>query len=132
VDDAAAQYASLRRLLAEAVILQDAATELLRRIQQRPDPAEIAGECGRITGRFIELRGALDSYTAPGMNRYTGALRQILCHHVLLLKMTRDLLAGAAHSEALDRRLDDVDSLGAPGRQLEDIRMEVLALDPER
>jgi hypothetical protein len=123
-----ADWASLRLLLAEAVILQDSAVELLERVQERPDPADLALPYGRLKRRFAELREeALRPSRDPALDRYNDALREIFDHHELLLKMSLTLLAGAEHSEALDARLDCGDGLGNPGRRLEAIRAEVLA-----
>jgi hypothetical protein len=119
-------WAALRRTVAEAVILQDAAEDLLADLRLRPDPSELARPCGRLKGRFVELREALPLDGDPEVERYAGALRQVLDHHVLLLKTSLGLLAGAQRCEALDERLDDVDGLGAQGRRLEAIRADLL------
>jgi hypothetical protein len=122
-DDA---WTKLRRVVAEALILQDAAEELLLRIHDRPDPAELARPWGRISRRFVELRAAVPPCGDPELDGYTGALRQILDHHALLLRTSLGLLAGAARSELLDARLDDVDGFGAPGQRLEALRAALL------
>ena len=121
-----AAWATLRRLVAEALILQDAAEELLINLRNRPDPADVARPCGRLNGRFVELREAMPSCGDPEMDRYTRALRQILDHHVLLLKTSLGFLAGEARSERLAERLDAIDGLGPPARRLEAIRAEIL------
>ena len=125
-DDSEAVWADLRRLIAEALILQDAAEELLLRLRERPDPSEIARPFGRLKGRFAELREALPYSDDADLQRFTAALRQVLDHHVLLLKTSQSLLAGAERSEVLADRLNDVAGLGAQGRRLEDIRAEIL------
>src|ERR1700712_4693407 len=45
----------LRRILAEAVILQDAADESLGTFRDRPTLGDVAPPCGRLKGRFVEL-----------------------------------------------------------------------------
>jgi hypothetical protein len=80
----------------------------------------------RLNGRFVELREAMPSCGDPEMDRYTGALRQILDHHVLLLKTSLGFLAAEARCELLAERLDAVDGLGLPARRLEAIRSEIL------
>jgi hypothetical protein len=123
-----AEWAALRVLLAEAVILQDSAVELLERVRrERPDPADLATPYSRLKRRFAELRDALAPSDDPELDRYSDALRQIFDHHELLLKMSFQLLAGAERCPALDARLDCRDGLGNPGRRLEAIRLEVLA-----
>ncbi len=119
-------WAALRRAVAEAVIHQDAAEELLADLRLRPDPADLARPCGRLKGRFVELREALPAGADPELARVTSALGQVLDHHVLLLKTSLGLLAGAQRCPALDERLDDVDGLGAQGRRLEAIRADLL------
>jgi hypothetical protein len=122
-----ADWAALRLLLAEAVLLQDSAEELLERVRERPDPADLALPYSRLKRRFAELRETLPPSEDPQLDRYCMALREIFDHHELLLKMSFGLLAGAERCPALDARLDDHDGLGNPGRRLEAIRAEVLA-----
>jgi hypothetical protein len=125
---AEAMWAALRRLVAEALILQDTAEDLLNAIRDhRPDPADVARPCGDLRGRFVELRAALPSGGDPDLTRCTEALAQVFDHHVLMLKTSWGLLAGAERSELLAARLDDIDGLGAPARRLEAIRAEILA-----
>jgi hypothetical protein len=119
----AVDWPALRRLLAEAVILQDAADELLGQMRGRPDPAVLAASCGRITERFAELREMVPEADHVDWR----SLRQIFDHHILLLKTSLGLLAGAASSPVLDARLDDIDGLGAPARRLEAIRRDILS-----
>ena len=87
----AVDWPALRRLLAEAVILQDAADELLGQIRGRPVPAVLAAPCGRITERFAELRAMVPD--AGGLDSCSP--RQIFDHHILLLKTSLGLLAGS-------------------------------------
>jgi hypothetical protein len=121
-----AAWAALRRTVAEALILQDAAEDLLVALRDRPDPADAARSCGRLTRRFSELREELPSGCDPDIDVYIGALEQVLDHHVLLLKTSLGFLAGAARSERLAERLDAVDGLGLPARRLEAIRFDIL------
>ena len=62
----------------------------------------------------------------PEMDRYTTALRQILDHHVLLLKTSLGFLAGEARCALLGERLDTLDRLGAPAHRLEAIRAQII------
>ena len=121
-----AAWAALRRLVAEALILQDAAEELLIDLRNRPEPADVARVCGRLNGRFVELREAMPSCGDPEMDFYTEALRKILEHHILLLKTSLGFLAGEARSALLSERIDTIDGLGAPAARLEAIRAEIL------
>jgi hypothetical protein len=121
-----AAWAALRRLVAEALILQDAAEELLLSLRNRPDPADVARPAGRLNSRFVELREAMPSCGDPEMDRYTTALRQILDHHMLLLKTSLGFLAGEARCALLGERLDTMDGLGAPALRLEAIRAQII------
>src|SRR5690349_9819493 len=121
-----AAWAALRRTVAEALILQDAAEDLLATLHDRPDPADAARSCGRLTRRFAELREELPSGDDPEIDLCTRALQQVLDHHILLLKTSLGFLAGAARSERLAERLDAVDGLGHPARRLETIRFYIL------
>jgi hypothetical protein len=121
-----AAWAALRRTVAEALILQDAAEDLLVTLRDRPDPADAARSCGRLTRRFAELREELPWGRDPEIDLCTGALQQVLDHHILLLKTSLGFLAGAARSERLAERLDAVDGLGHPARRLEAIRSYIL------
>ena len=120
-------WASLRLLLAEAVLLQDAAEELLARVHERPDPTELTSVYAPLKRRFAELRFTLTPCGDPELDRYREALRQIFDHHAMLLRTTLGLLGAAQRRPELDARLDDIDGLGNPARRLEAIRAEVLA-----
>jgi hypothetical protein len=85
-----------------------------------------ARSCGRLTRRFAELREGLPSGFDPEIDLCTGALQQVLDHHILLLKTSLGFLAGAGRSERLAERLDAVDGLGHPARRLEAIRFDIL------
>jgi hypothetical protein len=122
-DDA---WAALRRLLAEALILQDSAEELVINLRKRPDPADVARPCGRLNGRFVQMRDAMPPCGDPEMDRYTAELRQILDHHILFLKTSLGFLAGEGRCELLAERLDALDGLGGPAQRLEAIRAEIL------
>ena len=126
MDASDAVWTGLRRTVAEALILQDAAEAALIKLRERPDPAEAARSCGRLTRRFAELREALPAKSDPELDRYTEALEQVLDHHVLMLKTSVGLLAGAARSERLAERLDAVDGLGCAADRLEAIRFDIL------
>src|SRR4051812_33838074 len=65
-----AEWAALRRIVAETVILQDSADQLLAGLRDRPDPADVAAPCGRLKGRFVELREALPFCGEPDVDRY--------------------------------------------------------------
>lgn len=122
---AAGDWAALRRVLAEAVLLQDEAELLLRRLPERPDPSEVARPFGRLKGRFADLRTALPDPGDPELDGHVAVARQVLDHHLLLLHTAQQLLSGAQKCAALDERLDDAGGLGAPAERLEELRRVV-------
>jgi hypothetical protein len=128
-DDAGArarELALLRRIAAEAVILQDAAEELLRDIRAREPLGDLAPRGGRLTSRFLALAAALPSSTDPFVHAHATRLHEVLDHHALMLSASLDLLAVCWRSERLEDEVDRIDGLGRPARWLEDIRFELL------
>ena len=129
-EDRAAAWRALRRIAAEAVILQDEADDLLRGIRDRCSLAEIARPCGALMTRFIALGEALPTCPDAAVQRRCAVMRAILDHHVLLLNTARALLAAPAGSERIAAQLDRIDGLGAPARRMEDVRRDLLATAP--
>ena len=121
----AADWALLRRIVAEAVLLQDDAEELLIGLRRRPDPSEVARPCGRLKCRFAELRTELPEGADPELERFTAAVRQVLDHHLLMLHTSVGLLSAGQRNDRLDARLDDIDGLGNPARRLDALRREL-------
>ena len=124
-----ASWARLRRIAAEALILQDAAEALLMRLPYRPELSEVARPGGRLKARFLELRDELPASGDPEVDRYSTALGQILTHHVLMLKASIDLLVCERGSERLADALAKVDGLGAAAERLELLRTELVNRD---
>jgi hypothetical protein len=122
----ARELALLRRIAAEAVILQDDAEALLRDIRAREPLAELAPRGGRLTSRFVALATALPVSRDPVVRRYTVRLREVLDHHALMLSTSLDLLAVCWRSERLEDEVDRIAGLGRPARWLEDIRLDLL------
>ena len=124
-------WSALRRIVAEAVILQDRAEELLVELRDERDLGRVAPPCGALIGRFAELCEALPSCGDPAMDQHAAVLRTILDHHVLMLDSSLALLASEWRSERLSAQLDRIDGLGAPARRLEAIRAEILSRGPQ-
>src|SRR3954453_2968540 len=116
----------LRRIVAEALILQDAAEELLLELRDERNLAAVAPPAGRLMNRFIALGHELPSCGDPAMDRHTDLLRRIFDHHVLMLNSARALLAAEWSSERLSAQIDRIDGLGAPARTLERVRQQIL------
>jgi hypothetical protein len=125
----AADWDALRRLVAEALLLQDSAEELIRSLRARPDPSEVARPGGRLKSRFFALLTALPDEGDPELVALAQAVRQVLDHHLLMLITSLDLLAAAQLREVLDHRLDDCTGLGDPARRLEALRLELMLRD---
>jgi hypothetical protein len=122
----ASDLALLRRIAAEAVILQDEAEALLCAVRAREPLAELAPRGGRLTSRFVALAAALPAPRDPVLRRHTVRLREVLDHHALMLSTSLDLLAVAWRSERLEDEIDRIAGLGRPARWLEDLRLELL------
>ena len=120
------ELALLRRIAAEALILQDDAEVLLHAIRAREPLAELAPRGGRLSSRFVALAAALPTSHDPCVREYAARLREILDHHVLMLSASLDLLAVAWRSERLEDEIDRITGLGRPARWLEDLRLELL------
>jgi hypothetical protein len=122
----ASELALLRRIAAEALILQDDAEALLRQIRAREPLAELAPRGGRLSSRFLALSAALPVSQDPYVRECVTRLREILDHHMLMLSASLDLLAVAWRSERLEDEIDRITGLGRPARWLEDLRFELL------
>ena len=118
----------LRRIAAEAVILQDEAEELLRQIRAREPLAQLAPRGGRLASGFVALAQRLPASDDPEIRRYGARLREVLDHHALMLSTSLELLAVAWRSERLEDEVDRIAGLGRPAVWLEDIRA-ALALE---
>jgi hypothetical protein len=117
---------TLRRIAAEAVIVQDDAEQLLREIRERAPLAELAPRGGRLTSRFVALAAALPASCDPQVQRYAARMREVLDHHALMLSASLDLLAVAWRSDRLEEQVDQITGFGRPAQWLEDIRFELL------
>jgi hypothetical protein len=122
----ARDLSSLRRIAAEALIVQDDAELLLSEIRARAPLAELAPRGGRLTSRFVALAAALPASRDPQVQRYAARMREVLDHHALMLSASLDLLAVAWRSELLEEQVDQITGFGPPAQWLEDLRLELL------
>jgi hypothetical protein len=120
-------WRELRKIVAEAVIWQDAATELLVEISRREPLAELAPRGGPLIRRFCELRDRLPESDDPDLRRITDVLGPVLHHHALMLSSSLDMLAVDWRSERLVEELERITGLGPPAERLELIRAELVA-----
>ena len=131
VDDSAEAreraWKELRAIVAEAVIWQDEATEVLIAISRREPLAELAPRGGPLVRKFCLLRDRLPESDDPELRRITEVLGPVLHHHALMLSSSLDMLAVDWRSERLVEELERIDGLGAPAERLELIRAELVA-----
>ena len=124
---AEAAWGELREIVAEAVIWQDAAEELLAAISRREPLAELAPRGGPLIRSFCRLRARLPESSDPELRRITDVLGPVFDHHALMLSSSLDMLAVDWRSERLVEELERITGLGAPAARLEGIRAELVA-----
>ena len=124
-DERARLQALLRAIVAEAVIWQDAAEEVLVDIRDRRPLAEVAPRGGPLISRFVALGCRLPASSDPEIRRHTSVLRMVFDHHALMLKSSMEMLAFDWRSERIVEQIEKIDGLGAPATWLEAIREEL-------
>ena len=87
-------WETLRRIVAEAVIRQDEAENLLAGIREREPLATLAPRGGRLVSRFVALRADLPHLEDAALRRHVSVLEKVFDHHALMLTSSLDLLAG--------------------------------------
>jgi hypothetical protein len=119
-------WRELHRIVAEAVIWQDKAEELLVDISHREPLAELAPRGGPLIRRFFELKRRLPQSSDPEIRRITEVLGPVLDHHAMMLNSSLDMLAVDWRSERIVEELERIDGLGAPAQRLDRIRAELV------
>lgn len=117
--------AQLLRIVAEAVVLQDRAVELLADIRDREPLAEMASLGGPLARRFFELRRQLPPPADGAMARQCEAASVLLDHHGTLITQALELLACAWRSQALVAQLERLEGLGAAAERLDALYAEL-------
>ena len=120
-------WRELRAIVAEAVIWQDAANDVLAAICRREPLAELAPRGGPLIRRFCELRARLPESDDAEVRRITDVLGPVLDHHALMLSSSLDMLAVDWRSERIVEELERITGLGAPAERLEGIYVELAA-----
>jgi hypothetical protein len=115
----------LRRIAAEATIVQDDAEALLVAVRGRGPLAELAPRGGELSSRFVALEATLPRPGDPVLAAHAAALREVLRHHALVLSTTMGLLAVAWRSARLEEELDKVGGLGRQAERLDALRAEL-------
>jgi hypothetical protein len=112
----------MRRIVAEAVILQDEAEAVVRGAQAREGLGFLAPRGGPLVRRFFGLRDLLPKACEdPADEDVRRRLDAILHHHALAVWVALDLLACEWRSERIARQLDALDGLGEPAVELDQL-----------
>jgi hypothetical protein len=119
--------AQLLRIVAEAVVLQDQAVELLGAISRREPLSELARRGGPLARRFFELRRQLPPAGDRGMARQCEAAGVVLDHHGTVITYALELLAMEWRSHAIVAQLERLDGLGEPAERLDALYAELAA-----
>jgi hypothetical protein len=118
--------AAMRRIAAEAVILQDEAEEVIRGARAREGLGFLAPRGGPLVRRFFSLRESLPrACEDPADEDWRRRLDAILHHHALAVWVAMDLLACEWRSERIASQLDALDGLGTPAVQLDQLYAEL-------
>jgi hypothetical protein len=120
-------FRELRAIVAEAVIWQDKANEVLAAISRREPLAEVAPRGGPLVRRFCELRDRLPVSDDFELRRFTDVLGPVFDHHALMLSYSLDMLAVDWRSDRVVEELERITGLGAPAKRLDDIYSELAA-----
>jgi hypothetical protein len=117
--------AQLLRIVAEAVVLQDKAVELLEDIRRREPLGELAPRGGPLARRFFELRRQLPPATDDTMARQCETASVVLDHHGTVITYALELLAMDWRSHAIVAQLERLDGLGQPAERLDALYAEL-------
>jgi hypothetical protein len=118
--------AAMRRIAAEALILQDEAEAVVRGARAREGLGFLAPRGGPLVRRFFSLRDLLPkSCQDSADDELRRQLDAILHHHALAVWVALDLLAYEWRSEKIGRQLDALDGLGEPAAHLDQLYAEL-------
>src|SRR4029453_17480234 len=117
---------AMRRIAAEALILQDEAEAVVRGARAREGLGFLAPRGGPLVRRFFGLRDLLPrTCQDPADEELRRQLDAILHHHALAVWVALDLLAYEWRSEKIGRQLDALDGLGEPAAHLDQLYAEL-------
>jgi hypothetical protein len=105
--------------VAEAVVLQDKAVELLADIRTREPLSELAPRGGPLARRFFELRRELPAAADGELARQCETASVVLDHHGRVITYALELLAMDWRSDAIVAQLERLDGLGTPAERLD-------------
>jgi hypothetical protein len=115
----------LRRIVAEAVVLQDRAEEVLAGARAHEPLGDLAPRGGPLATRFFELRRQLPPPANAEMARQCETASVVLDHHGTLIVTALELLAAEWRSPAIAEQLDRIDGLGPPAERLDALYAEL-------
>jgi hypothetical protein len=115
----------LLRAVAEAVVLQDKAVEVLADMRNREPLDEVAQRAGPLARRFHALRDELPAAEDTVMQRQCRTASVVLDHHGRVLVHGLELLASEWRSQRIVDRLERLDGLGAPAERLDALYSEL-------
>jgi hypothetical protein len=115
----------LLRAVAEAVVLQDRAVEVLADMRNREPLDEVAQRAGPLARRFHALRDELPVAEDGVMQRQCATASVVLDHHGRVLVHGLELLAAEWRSERIVEQLERLDGLGAPAERLDALYAEL-------
>ena len=124
-DVRAGARARLRRIVAEAVVLQDEAAGVLAGIRDREPLAELAPRGGPLASRFFELRRELPAPADLDMARQCRIVSAVLDHPGTLIVTALQMLSVDWRSPAIVEQLERLDGLGAPAVRLDAVYAEL-------
>jgi hypothetical protein len=127
-EDRADQRAALRRIAAEAVILQDEAESVIAGIRSRQSLGHLAPRAGPVIRRFFALRDRLPSRCADPDNEQVRAFLDVTFHHhAMALATALEFSAVEWRSPEIARQVDAMDGLGPPARRLDEVYATLVA-----
>src|ERR671915_113188 len=106
----AEQRATLRRIAAEAVILQDEAESVIAGIRARQSLGHLAPRGGPVVRRFFALRDRLPKHCDdPDDERLRAIMDVTLHHHAMALATALEFCALEWRSAEIARQIDNLD-----------------------
>jgi hypothetical protein len=116
---------ALKRIVDEALLLQDLAEDMLDGVRAQRPLGELAGPGGVLVRRFGALRASLPRSADPVLRRHRDVVARVLDHHATLLASALGLRQADRRSERLAEQLARLDGFGAPAQWLRAVQAEL-------
>lgn len=121
--------ARLRRIVAEALIVQDEALEVLAAVGRGEHLGLVAPRAGPLVHRFFTLREQLPAgCDDPRLGQLAATVDTILYHHAMQVATALDFLAVEWRSAQMARQVASIGGLGPAADLLEDVYAELKRL----